>query len=829
LSSLNTRGFKKARLIAPGVSPRAERKFSERFLLIISIKNFTSLSEIIGHSLLTIKEVEMSRSNAFRASRFVIFVVMVFLAAALPLGAQTAAKNIAFGKVAIPSSKTNPKIQEALSSSLDFMKKASPAVRKDFFDTKARNKFLFRLSEDGSKIQLYIVLNSFDQKSLDALKKFGSLEIETTDGKRKIVQAQVPIADIDRIAAMPEVKFIRLPDYGFQNTGSLTTEGDVYLHTDAVRSDFNYTGRGVKVGVISDGILDADRSVLNRDLPPYAGDPCTTAPANYIGDVKFRSFSSYGALDGSEGTAILEIIHDIAPNAKLFFSNFDSDLHFTQAKNWLASEGCDVIIDDYSFFNSGPYDGTSDVSLASTHLVQQGICYYTSAGNYAQNHYGGYFTDNPSNQNKIHNFVLTSTAEDETLEVTIPGGSTPGYILVGYCVVFLDWYEPFGESGDDIDLWMLDPSTMSFDYPIAASRDIQDGDDDPVEALYVYNDTGSDYVVSIVITRKHYDLTPRRMDMYILSSYMNEYIVPESSLPNNSDAGGGVISVGAIDVSDPKHDKVESFSSRGPTIDGRLKPEISSFDGVQTGVEGFNPFFGTSASAPHAAAVAALLRQFIPGGLPDIINFYMRQYAVDLYTPGADNISGSGRLDAYPIFDALINTGYVNRSKTYNFSASAEGWASGSAAPLLTAPTFSIEPGRLVITSVNNTNTYGFWQSPIVAFLPSGSTMLMPDRLYHARVRISSDAGVTDFPTFRIRIGAVNNASIAALTFNSSAGNDVAPPASGKDYDIYFIPPISAIPDGIYIALDMLNFDPSDRSDASLYLDSVFVEELDIP
>jgi hypothetical protein len=110
-----------------------------------------------------------------------------------------------------------------------------------------------------------------------------------------------------------------------------------------------------------------------------------------------------------------------------------------------------------------------------------------------------------------------------------------------------------------------------------------------------------------------------------------------------------------------------------------------------------------------------------------------------------------------------------------------------------------------------------------------GDTIVLPAKLYHARVCISTDAGVTDFPTFRIRLGSNNNASIAALTFNSTPGNDVAPDADGRDYDLYFPTPDSAISDGIYISVDMLNFDPSDKADATIYIEDVFVEEVDIP
>src|SRR5262249_35905645 len=124
----------------------------------------------------------------------------------------------------------------------------------------------------------------------------------------------------------------------------------------------------------------------------------------------------------------------------------------------------------------------------------------------------------------------------------------------------------------------------------------------------------------------------------------------------------GVLAAAAIDASDPGHDTVEPYSSQGPvniyfdslgnplgSPDVRNKPDISGIDGVTVGGFGGlpSPFFGTSAAAPHVAAIAA---QLLSGsGLATtaaeartaIING-----AVDIGTPGFDFLSGAGRIDA---------------------------------------------------------------------------------------------------------------------------------------------------------------------------------------
>ena len=113
----------------------------------------------------------------------------------------------------------------------------------------------------------------------------------------------------------------------------------------------------------------------------------------------------------------------------------------------------------------------------------------------------------------------------------------------------------------------------------------------------------------------------------------HNYNTVSRSVSAQSDAGGSpvsVISVGAVcsasaaaagafagsiapneSCNDRTHQTIEFFSSRGPTLDGRLKPDISAIDGVGVTAAGSfeNPFFGTSAAAPHVAGEAALVLQ----------------------------------------------------------------------------------------------------------------------------------------------------------------------------------------------------------------------------
>ena len=73
-----------------------------------------------------------------------------------------------------------------------------------------------------------------------------------------------------------------------------------------------------------------------------------------------------------------------------------------------------------------------------------------------------------------------------------------------------------------------------------------------------------------------------------------------------------------------------------------LKPDIAAADGVACKTPGFYPFFGTSAAAPHAAAIAALVLQAKPGYTPAQVKAALAASALDNMASGPDRDSGFG-------------------------------------------------------------------------------------------------------------------------------------------------------------------------------------------
>ncbi len=772
--------------------------------------------------------------------------------AAIPQG-----KKVTFRSAYVAKANPHPKVASALQQAMVFVQKSTKSQRHKYFKMfSPRNPAPYRIDKQN-RIQCYIQCRALDKATLEKLNRYG-VKVECTDSKRKIAQAWLSTDQIRVLEALPEVKFIRLPSYPVFNVGSVTTEGYDAMHIgDFVhRPEFagtNVTGNGMKVGVISSAIDRADRSARVGDLPSTDSLPGPW-PDNTIGGVIYWSFQSgyrgdereaittwFGYPD-QEGTAMLEIIHDIVPDARLYFSNFNTDIQMNMSKDWLRSQGCDVIVDDISFFNDGAYDGTSLVSLGSTRQVENGVAYYTSAGNYAERHWWGNFKD--PELNNFHNFSYNSQTKesDESMEVMMPPRSSVS--------VFLSWGEVWGESGYDIDLYLLDPNFLDIQNPISYSSDLQLGDGDPAEGCGIINPTNDPYTFSVVITRKTKETpyddvnNPMRMNLFLLGGTIVEkdYIVAAGSISNNSDAGGGVIAVGAIDVSSRLHNVVEYYSSHGPTWDGRLKPEIACFDGTSGGsaLAGtyFETFFGTSCAAPHVAAVAALVKgykisigdpaftnPYNPKDVVDNINAAIFSGAEDMLPEGIDNASGYGRLNAENIFlNFLVPTA---RTKRYDFATDTDGWTSVSIPGVFTEPVYTHENGKLILQSTD-TNTFGYWESPLVEF-SDGRTNLNAGKLYRARFSISTTSTPEKFPGFRIRANCVNYTTYHICGFNSNSGEDHYPGSGGKQYYLWFRATDTEALQGIKLSFDIVNLAPADEPTGTLLLDEVEITEYNQP
>jgi hypothetical protein len=534
----------------------------------------------------------------------------------------------------------------------------------------------------GGEVQVYVEVDGDLGPVTDALKADG-YAVENTNSDARIVQARVPSARLDAVASMPGVRLVREPDYGYVATGSSLTQGDAILNGPALRSAFGVDGTGVRVGVISDGLEGLAAAQASGDLPAVNSTTCDMIESFPAGQPSNPTDAGAGA----EGTAMLEIVHDMAPGSELWFGYFGprgsgTSLDFMDAVDCLAAN-VDIVIDDIGFLNAGPYDGTSAISTnASTELNRASNRirgYFTAVGNSARTHYqenflaSGYSIEGGVTDWSIHRYQATAATTDATFGYQCDVSPLQGFcgdsvaLMPGGTVsVWLQWSDTWGASANDYDLFLIDESPEP-DQLLLASSNEQNGNDNPVESFGWLNTTGADQLVDVVIARfgagatRTFDMFVQCTNCYVFNAAndFHNFNTQSSSVVNNSDAGGGVVSVGAINQGDPGNDLVEWFSSRGPTNSGATKPDVAAIDGVAvTGAGGFpTPFLGTSAASPHAGAIAALVLSCKPSLLAgeagdnaatdrtNLRNAVVNS-ATDLGTAGVDNTYGRGRINA---------------------------------------------------------------------------------------------------------------------------------------------------------------------------------------
>ena len=573
--------------------------------------------------------VQASGSEGHRGCviRRTVVIMLVISVSSSPQGLLAQTLELRSSDAALPRPTKHPKISGSLKYAEQAIRQSWPLQQGTQPDVNA------------SGMQVHITLAEYTEIHLDSLRSVG-VQVELAEPSLALVQARIPAGLLDAVAELPFVRYMRAPHVPYADAGSTLTQADAVLGSNMVRSMLGAVGNGVRIGVIQTGFNGIAASQASGDLPAAITTFTARPSGNFAGS-------------GAEGTAMLELIHDIAPGAQLFAASFSTSLEEIASVNWLADVaggpnsrrgtpgGVDIIVDDISWFNLGPYDGSSALSTALTAAVDRGVAYFKSAGNRADQHWRGFYSACPGSTFQNFNAPDCESGSDEILNVRVPSGKE-------FCA-FLQWNDPWGASGNDYDLRLWDRDADRFltsSDGVSGGTDAQSGTQNPEEGMCFSESSGSTRNLGIVIQNFQGQAAPRQFELFLTSDVVQlEYVVKEFSVPNAGDAKK-VFSVGAVNWQTPE--KIEDYSSRGPTLDGRLKPEVVAPDCVSvTGNGGFpTTFCGTSAAAPHAGAVAALVLSANPSLSPSQLYGAIVAPTFDLGAPFPNNTFGFGRVDA---------------------------------------------------------------------------------------------------------------------------------------------------------------------------------------
>jgi subtilisin-like proprotein convertase family protein len=451
----------------------------------------------------------------------------------------------------------------------------------------------------------------------------------------RALRVRLSLSALERLAARPEVRRVRPADEATTNAGSVESEGGVTHGATSFREKYRVDGSGVKVGVLSDSVDFLSNVRQSGDLPEV-----TIIPGQE-------------GLGSGEGTAMLEIVHDLAPGAELYFATaFRGEASFAQNIRALHAAGCRIIIDDITYFNESPFqDGI--ISQAVRDVCDAGTLYFSSAGNSGNKGdasagtWEGDFVDGGTatlgRGGRLHSFGAN------TFNTVLAGG--------GFRRIDLFWSDPLGQSTNDYDVYVLD----SAGRVVASSTNIQDGNDDPYENINSLNIGDRIVIVKQRGEARYLHLSTGRARLAISTGGNVRGHNAASATNAFSVAASWVGAVPKLYTASTVN-QVEVFSSDGPrrmfydatgnpftpgnlsSTGGRVlqKPDITAADGVATATPDFRPFFGTSAAAPHAGAIAALIWSYNPTLTPAEVREAMLTTALDIEAPGVDPSSGYG-------------------------------------------------------------------------------------------------------------------------------------------------------------------------------------------
>jgi len=574
------------------------------------------------------------------------------------------------------------------------------------------------------------------------------LQALTAVGARSVIQypeggavtALVPLNGLLAIASLEDVGFVypieapvsKPRRVAQRKVGAATSEGVKAHRADSVQNT-GIKGAGGKVCVISDGIDSWQSRVGTSDLP--------------IVDILPNQAGS-----GDEGTAMLEIIHDMAPSAALgFATQGSSQLQMAANINGLAAMGCAIMVDDVTFPGELAFQD-DDIATAVNNFVSSGGLYFSAAGN---------------DYNKSHGGSGVWEGDFASSGLLFPSPYRPGSGLIysfGTRVdntliepqsnfISLQWADPKAGSSNDYDLFLMD-STLS--TILKRGDNSQNGTQNPIEIINCKTPPyciASDRLVIVL-----YQGFPRALRLWNPNGRLDISTYGATAGHNAALGAVTVASVSAVSKNlfvGPPTDAVQEVSSDGPrklffnpngsaitpgnflfSTNGGVtlfKVDLAAADGVVTTLpQGpFNPFYGTSAAAPHAASIGALAWSASPGASASQIRTALFSTALDIEAPGWDRDSGYGIVMADRAVRKVLSA--ITVSKTFSPPQVSSGGISTLAITLTNPNVVTLQnialtdsyPTQVVNATAPNPGVSGTGCAGLLSAVPGGNALTL--------------------------------------------------------------------------------------------------------
>ena len=411
----------------------------------------------------------------------------------------------------------------------------------------------------------------------------------------------------------------------------------------------NITGKGVKVGILDFGFGYYGTLQQKGILPqPYAVRAFVNGESNTN-------------LGGTiHGTACTEIVHQMAPDARIYLSQVGDGSggagsgDIMAAAQWLVDQGVDVI----NFSGGGHFgahDGTNELDKMVENVVSRGVLWVNAAGNEGDEHWLGAVADN--NRNGFIDVNENRRGDHLVIEAC---GSRCGALSIQ--INWDDWQSSPRRSGTvDVDAWLVRQNGTKVELVDQATR--RRGEHDiAFEGLFFSNNLPKgDYALVLKANKLQADM---RLHVFVKGGQLYQRNAQGSiGIPANSEAA---LSVGAYNVTKKE---IARYSSQGSTDDLRLKPDISAPADVQNNTYALElsegRFSGTSAAAPHMAGFAALVKQQFPNLSPaQLKQKILRNAAHRLYENSPNSIAGVGLLNASMLANETSNSSSSGRSES---------------------------------------------------------------------------------------------------------------------------------------------------------------------